>query len=231
MKAIGAVAERYGLKVIEDAAQAHGALYFGKKVGGLGTAAGFSFYPGKNLGAFGDGGAVTTDDAELAERIRSLRNYGSTRKYVHDDVGLNSRLDELQAAFLRVKLSRLDEWNSRRKGIAAFYRDALLGTDLVLPGVEEGLDSAWHLFVVRSVERDRVQAALAEAGVGTMIHYPIPPYCQAAYADRGFHKEAFPVTERLHREILSLPMGPHLNQEQAARIVVAIGSLAGNAGF
>ncbi|MDT8303286.1 MAG: DegT/DnrJ/EryC1/StrS family aminotransferase [Sedimentisphaerales bacterium] len=211
MDPINIIAQRHGLKVIEDAAQAHGALYKRRRAGSLCDAAGFSFYPGKNLGAFGDGGAVTTNDDQLAERIRVLRNYGSQVKYQNDVKGYNSRLDELQAALLRVKLKKLDEWNARRKDVAEQYLKALPGIDdLVLPFVPEWADPVWHLFVVRCPERDALQARLQEAGIGTMIHYPIPPHKSAAYTKdlRGIE---LPVAERLAASVLSLPIGPHIN--------------------
>lgn len=211
MDAINAIARKYNLKVIEDAAQAHGARYKGKRVGTLGDAAGFSFYPGKNLGAIGDGGAVTTNDAELAEKIRVLGNYGSSVKYHNEVKGYNSRLDELQAAFLREKLKKLDEWNARRKVIAAKYLSQMEGCDLVLPFVPEWADAVWHLFVVRSQQRDTLQKQLGDAGVSTMIHYPIPPHLQPAYAELNYKQGDFPIAEAIHREVLSLPIGPHMN--------------------
>jgi dTDP-4-amino-4,6-dideoxygalactose transaminase len=203
------IAARHGLKVIEDAAQAHGARYLGRRAGNLGDAAAFSFYPGKNLGAFGDGGAITTNDAELAAKLRSLRNYGSSAKYVHDMIGLNSRLDPLQAAILRVKLRKLDEWNERRLTLAERYRQRLAGAGLSLPEIPAGFDSVFHLFVVRTARRDVLQAGLREAGIDTLIHYPIPPHRQGAYS--RMQDQTLPVAERLAGEVLSLPMGPHLS--------------------
>jgi dTDP-4-amino-4,6-dideoxygalactose transaminase len=219
MDPIKAIAARHGLKVIEDAAQAHGARYRGRRVGGLGHAAGFSFYPGKNLGALGDGGAVVTHDAELAERVRVLRNYGSRVKYHNEVKGFNSRLDELQAALLRVKLPVLDEWNERRRAAAARYRDGLAGCDLTLPYVPEWAEPVWHLFVVRHPRRDELQQRLQQAGIGTMIHYPAPPHLQSAYAELGYGAGAFPLTEAIHREVLSLPMGPQLTEAQQQSVV------------
>lgn len=213
MDPITEIAGKYGLKVIEDAAQAHGACYKGRRAGSLGDAAGFSFYPGKNLGALGDGGAVTTHDPELAERIRTLRNYGSKVKYHNEEKGYNSRLDELQAALLRVKLKSLDEWNARRATLAALYRKELCGSGLVLPSVPEWADPAWHLFVVLSENRDAVQRCLSEAGVGTMIHYPVPPHLQPAYEELQFSAGSFPIAEETSGKLLSLPMGPHLSEE------------------
>lgn len=214
------IARKYNLKVIEDAAQAQGARYKGRRTGGLGDAAGFSFYPGKNLGAFGDGGAVTTNSDELAERVRMLRNYGSTKKYLNELKGFNSRLDELQAALLRVKLKKLDEWNGRRKKIAQQYQKLLKNIpQAVMPYVPEWADPAWHLFVIRHVHRDELQNALGSAGVGTMIHYPIPPHRQNAYLDLGYKEGSFSISEQLAKEVLSLPMGPHLDEEQQSCVI------------
>lgn len=224
MDAINTIAKDRGLKVIEDAAQAHGARYKGCRVGALGDAAGFSFYPGKNLGAVGDGGAVTTSDSALAQRIRMLGNYGSKVKYHNQVKGYNSRLDELQAAFLRTKLSVLDEWNARRKAIANHYLNQLKGVELLLPNVPDWAEPVWHLFVVRSQMRDTLQKRLASVGIGTMIHYPIPPHLQPAYAELGFRAGAFPIAEAIHREVLSLPMGPHLGMDAAMRVVAAFES-------
>ena len=211
MDAINEIAKTHNLKVIEDAAQAHGARYKGKRVGTLGDAAGFSFYPGKNLGAFGDGGAVTSNDPGLADKVRILCNYGSRIKYHNEVKGFNSRLDELQAAFLRVKLEKLDEWNERRRIVAKHYLERLKQTDLGLPFVPEWADPVWHLFVVRCQNREALQGNLREAKIGTMIHYPVPPHLQKAYEELGFKEGAFPISERIHAEILSLPMGPHMN--------------------
>ncbi|MCX8089433.1 MAG: DegT/DnrJ/EryC1/StrS family aminotransferase [Verrucomicrobiae bacterium] len=223
MDAIRAVAQKHGLKVIEDNAQASGARYKGRRTGALGDAAGHSFYPGKNLGAFSDAGAVTTHDDALAERVRALRNYGSRRKYVHDLKGFNSRMDELQAAFLRAKLRRLDEWNERRRRIAARYLEALRGVPgLILPHVPDWAEPVWHLFVVRHPERDRLQQKLAEAGVGTLIHYPVPPHLSGAYADGGWKRGAFPIAESLADTVLSLPMGPHLTEAQVEAVIGAV---------
>lgn len=221
MDPIRELALRHSLKVIEDAAQAHGAKYKGRRVGSLGDAAGFSFYPGKNLGAFGDGGAVTTNDSELANRIRALRNYGSKEKYYNDFKGFNSRLDEMQAAFLRIKLKKLDEWNNRRRSLAAYYIEKLKDLrDLTLPYVPDWADPVWHLFVVRHQRRDQLQCHLAESGIGTLIHYPIPPHRQPAYAEMN-HMH-LPVTERIHQEVLSLPMGPHLESSDLDRVIEAV---------
>lgn len=211
MDAINIIAKKYSLKVIEDAAQAHGARYKNRRVGSLGDAAGFSFYPGKNLGAMGDAGAVTTNDSELADRIRVLANYGSRIKYYNEVKGFNSRLDELQGAFLRVKLAKLDEWNQRRQQIANLYLEKLSGiADLTLPYVREWARPVWHLFVVRHPQRDALQQYLTEAGIGTLIHYPIPPHLSEAYPEMGRKKGSLLRTEHLAKTVLSLPIGPHL---------------------
>lgn len=217
-----AIARKHKLYVLEDAAQAHGARYKGKRIGAHGDAVAWSFYPGKNLGAMGDGGAVTTNDPKIAERIRILRNYGSREKYVHEIQGCNSRLDPLQAAILSVKLQRLDEWNACRRALAKRYNDALADTGLVLPDVEAWAEPVWHLYVVRSPRRADLQKRLTEAGVGVLIHYPIPPHLQQAYADAGWKKGAFPIAERVADECLSLPMGPHLGPTAQNEAIAAI---------
>ena len=222
MDAILAIARKHGLRVLEDGAQAHGARYKGKRIGSHGDAVAWSFYPGKNLGALGDGGAVTTDDPEIADRIRVLRNYGSRVKYVNEVQGFNSRLDPLQAAVLRVKLRHLDDWNNRRKTIATYYLQGLADADLVLPHVPDWADPAWHLFVIRHPQRDALQQQLTEAGIGTLIHYPIPPHKQKAYADSGFAPEAFPLASKMANEVLSLPMGPHLPPAQLAVVIATL---------
>ena len=225
VEAIKRIALPYGIKVIEDAAQAHGARYKGRRVGSLADAAAFSFYPGKNLGALGDAGAVVTNDAALADRIAVLRNYGSRVKYDHEEKGFNSRLDEMQAALLRTKLSKLSEWNERRRQLAAYYLQTLEGVpDLRLPFVPAFADPVWHLFVVRHPDRDGLQKLLNDAGVGTLIHYPSPPHLQRAYADLGFQSMSLPISERMAREVLSLPMGPHVSPEQAEYVVSRIWS-------
>lgn len=222
MDAINAVAHQHGLKVIEDAAQAHGARYKGRRAGNLGDAAGFSFYPGKNLGALGDGGAITTNDAQLAGQLRALRNYGSRSKYHNEFKGFNSRLDELQAALLRVKLGHLDAWNAARQQLALAYLNGLAGSALVLPVVPDWASPVWHLFVVRTAQRDALQQHLAQAGIGTLVHYPIPPHLQPAYADAGFQRGDFPIAEQLHREVLSLPMYPQLGQPALQHVLAAL---------
>jgi dTDP-4-amino-4,6-dideoxygalactose transaminase len=225
MDAVNSIARRHGLKVIEDAAQAHGARYRGRRCGSLGDAAGFSFYPGKNLGALGDGGAITTNDNDLAERVRMLRNYGSSKKYVNEVAGFNSRLDELQAALLRVKLARLDEWNDRRRVVAAAYYKELAGTGLALPFVPDWVEPVWHLYVVCCQDRDAVTARLDRSGIGWLIHYPVPPHLQGAYRNLGYRAGDFPVAERMTREVLSLPMGPHLASGQIDLVTGCLGGL------
>lgn len=217
-----AIARKHGLLVLEDAAQAHGSAYKGKRVGAHGDVVAWSFYPGKNLGAMGDGGAITTDNADIADRIRVLRNYGSRVKYVNEVSGYNSRLDPIQAAALRVKLKRLDEWNGRRQAIANFYQEALAGLDLTLPYVPEWAQPVWHLYVVQHAARDSLQQSLAAAGVETLIHYPIPPHLQAAYRDSAPAQQAFPVAERLAKQVLSLPIGPQLSMDGAHHVASAL---------
>lgn len=220
MDPINDLAKKYNLKVIEDAAQAHGAKYKGRRTGSLGNAAGFSFYPGKNLGAMGDGGAVTTNDPVLAEKVKLLRNYGSKIKYHNEDKGFNSRLDELQAALLHVKLSKLDEWNERRKIVAHKYiQELTYRSDIIPPYVPEWANPVWHLFVVRCLERDELQSDLFKAGIDTLIHYPIPPHLSEAYASMGYKVGDFPITEQIAKSVLSLPMGPHLNPREQLEIV------------
>jgi dTDP-4-amino-4,6-dideoxygalactose transaminase len=219
MDVINEIARKYNLKVIEDAAQAHGARYKGKCAGSLGNAAGFSFYPGKNLGAFGDGGAITTNDDDLADALKILRNYGSRVKYYNEVKGYNSRLDPLQAAFLRVKLRYLDEWNERRASVAQNYLQAWSGAkEIKLPRVADGAEPAWHLFVVKNSRRADLQAFLNASGIGTMIHYPVPPHLSDAYADENFRRESYPLTEESAAAVLSLPISPHLSAEQQAAI-------------
>jgi dTDP-4-amino-4,6-dideoxygalactose transaminase len=220
------IARAHGLRVVEDAAQAHGARYRGRRIGAHGDIVCWSFYPGKNLGALGDAGAVTTNDAALAERVAVLRNYGSRRKYVNEEAGVNSRLDPVQAAVLRVKLGVLDDWTDRRRAVAAAYAGGLTGSDLILPHVPDWADPAWHLYVVRSPGRDALQARLTGAGIGTLIHYPIPPHMQAAYAGLGMAPDALPLARDLAQEVLSLPMGPHLDQENMSFLADEIGKTA-----
>lgn len=219
MAPIREVAGKRGIKVIEDAAQAHGARYRGTAAGALGDAAGFSFYPSKNLGALGDAGAVTTDDDALADRVRVLRNYGSRAKYHNEKKGYNSRLDELQAALLREKLGVLDQWNARRSALAQRYLEGLAGLPLTLPHVPPDCRPAWHLFVVRTRARDALVQRLAESGIGTLIHYPIPPHLQPAYAELGLGPESLPISEAIHREVVSLPLWPQMSEEQVDFVI------------
>ena len=217
------LARKHKLKVVEDNAQAQGARYKGRRTGSLGDAAGNSFYPGKNLGAYGDAGAVTTNDAQLAGRVRTLRNYGSKEKYYNEIKGYNSRLDELQAAFLQVKLKKLDEWNERRRTAAARYQAELAGVPgLTLPFVPEWAEPVWHLFVVRNSQRGVLQQKLTDAGIGTLIHYPVPPHLSGAYSDAGWKRGDFPMAEELAETVLSLPMGPHFSREQSSQVVSEI---------
>jgi dTDP-4-amino-4,6-dideoxygalactose transaminase len=217
-----AVARKHDLKVLEDGAQAHGARYKGRRVGAHGNAVAWSFYPGKNLGALGDGGAVSTNDPGLADQIKVLRNYGSRVKYVNDVKGFNSRLDPIQAAMLGVKLRHLDDWNSRRKALAKRYSQALAESHYGLPHVPEWADPVWHLYVIRTPQRDMLQAYLTERGIGTLVHYPIPPHLQQAYAELGYKRGDFPIAETMAEEVLSLPMGPHLTFEQQDQVIAAL---------
>lgn len=226
MDPINMLARRHNLLVIEDAAQAQGARYKGNRTGGLAHAAATSFYPGKNLGALGDGGAILTNDSSIAGKVRLLRNYGSHSKYEHGEIGQNTRLDELQAAFLRVKLGLLDNWNARRKDIAAQYFSKLSDKDLRLPLEPAWADSVWHLYVVRSKARDALRTHLQEHGISTGIHYPTPPHKQACYP--AFAQQKLPLTEQLAREVLSLPISPFLNDEKVALVVEAANSFVGN---
>ncbi|HUR24797.1 MAG TPA: DegT/DnrJ/EryC1/StrS family aminotransferase [Candidatus Thermoplasmatota archaeon] len=222
MDPVMATARRHGLKVVEDAAQAHGARYKGRMVGTFGDAAGWSFYPGKNLGAFGDGGAITTNDSTVAETVRRLGNYGSSVKYRHEMKGVNSRLDELQAALLRVRLQVLPAWNRRRCDVAAIYQEGLDGwPDLGLPVVPTWAEPVWHLFVIRHPQRDRMRKHLSEQGIETLIHYPTPPHLQPAY---GGTRQTWnlPAAERIAGEILSLPIGPHLSPSSVQSVIKAM---------
>jgi len=223
METIWQIAERHGLKIIEDAAQAHGGCYKDRMAGNLGSAAGFSFYPSKNLGAIGDAGGVVTSDDALADKVRVLRNYGSRQKYYNEVKGHNSRLDPLQAAFLRAKLKHLDEWNRRRSLIATHYLDNLRDVpDLGLPHVPSNVTPVWHVFIVSHPERDRLQGYLKEHRVGTLIHYPVPPHLSEAYRELGYRTGDFPITEKMADTILSIPMGPHLSIEAADYVVEKI---------
>ncbi len=258
MDPIMAIAEKHGLRVLEDNAQAQGARYKGRLTGGLAHAAGTSFYPGKNLGAFGDAGGVTTNDPELAEKVRTLRNYGSKVKYYHDIQGINSRMDELQAAFLRVKLRHLNTWNARRASLATAYQSALaeyssqlfsISGFQLLPTVPEWASPVWHLFVIRHPQRDALQKHLAEHGIGTQIHYPIPPHLSGAYSTKKMKDStpssisrvpspphtssslnssssilSLPLAERLASEVLSLPIGPHVPDDAPMLVRQALDS-------
>ena len=235
-----AIARQHGLRVLEDAAQAHGARYKGKRIGAHGDVVAWSFYPGKNLGALGDGGAITTDDPEIAYRIRVLRNYGSRIKYENEVQGYNSRLDPIQAAILRVKLKVLDAWNDRRKAIAAQYLTAFSprpegegpgDTVIIAPHVPDWADPVWHLFVIRTLNREALQTDLADADIGTIIHYPIPPHLQAAYAELGYQQGDFPIAEVMAGEVLSLPMGPQMGRTAVGTVVDKLTGLRGSRKF
>jgi dTDP-4-amino-4,6-dideoxygalactose transaminase len=223
MDAISDVARRHGLLVVEDACQAHGARYRGRRVGSLGDAAAFSFYPAKNLGAFGDAGAVVTDRPELADAVRTLRDYGQRKKHEHVVKGFNRRLDTVQAGVLRVKLRHLDEWNARRRDRAAAYTELLDRDVLSVPAAPEHDEPVWHLYVIRVPDRDAVRAELARRGIQTGIHYPVPIHLQPAYEDLGYGVGSFPETERQAAEILSLPMYPELPPELIGQVVGALG--------
>ena len=222
MDPILVIARKHGLRVLEDGAQAHGARYKGQRLGAHGDAVAWSFYPGKNLGGMGDGGAVTTNDAQLADRLRVLRNYGSRVKYVNEVQGYNSRLDPLQAAILRVKLAHLDEWNARRSAIAAQYRQGLFNCGITVPHVPDWAEPVWHLYVVQHPQRDALQQALTDAGVGTLIHYPIPPHLQQAYTSASYVQGQFPMAEQIANRCLSLPIGPHLDEADAATVLASL---------
>ena len=225
MDAIMVLAGKHGLNVIEDVAQAQGSKVRGRRAGSLGQAGAHSFFPTKNIGAYGDGGAVTTDDPKLAERLRVLRNYGSRVKYVNLERGYNSRLDELQAAFLRTKLPKLDTWNERRRVLAARYTDKLAGiAGLDLPRGPQWAEPVWHLYVVRTPRRADLIKALDKAGIGSLIHYPIPPHLQQAYADLGLPAGSFPLAESLAETVLSLPMGPYMKVEAVDEVAHAVRS-------
>ncbi|MBL4608247.1 MAG: DegT/DnrJ/EryC1/StrS family aminotransferase [Pseudomonadales bacterium] len=222
MPAIMAIAKKYDLLVLEDCAQAHGASLNGQKAGNWGDAAGFSFYPGKNLGALGDAGAITTNNTELAKLLRTLSNYGSQQKYKNDYKGVNSRLDELQAAILRVKLRHLNAEISARRHVADSYLNGIQNSLISLPSRPPLKQHVWHLFVIRCQQRELLQKHLAENGIQAMIHYPIPPHHQQAYKE--FKEYSFPITEQIHKQILSLPMGPTLSENQVASVIAACNS-------
>lgn len=227
MDAINAIAVQHGLIVIEDAAQAQGARYKGRRVGSLGHAAATSFYPGKNLGALGDAGAILTDDSAIADKVRILRNYGSQVKYKHEVTGYNTRLDEMQAAFLRVKLGVLDDWNARRRTVADSYTGqlqslAIENSGLALPLVPDWVEPVWHLYVIRSTNRDFLRDHLDKHGVATVIHYPVPPHLQACYSE--FSKLSLPIAETLANEVLSIPMSSAVTEKEIAAVVAAMRS-------
>ncbi|MEZ0539198.1 DegT/DnrJ/EryC1/StrS family aminotransferase [Fibrella arboris] len=221
MEPLMVFAETHGLRVLEDAAQAHGATYLGRQAGAWGHAAGFSFYPTKNLGALGDAGAITTNDADLAAQLRMWRNYGSAQKYHNNVPGHNSRLDELQAAILTEKLPFLDQENARRRQIARRYVAELTQPDLILPPADAIDQDAWHLFVVRHPQRDALREYLRQQGIGTDVHYPVPPHRQVAYAGQ-WAADSFPIADQLHREVVSLPLNPTLTDEEVRRVITAV---------
>jgi len=229
MGSIFEIARRHGLKVIEDACQSHGAQCNGRIAGSLGDAAAFSFYPGKNLGAYGDGGAVTTNDPVLADRIRTMRNYGSAKKYFHDELGENSRLDTLQAAVLGVKLKYLDAGNAARRAAAALYTEQLAGVgDIITPSVRQGSEHVFHLYVIQTGRRDDLQKYLLEQGVECLIHYPVPVHLQKAYASGPWKRGDFPLTEQLAGRILSLPIFPGITEEQIQYVCASIKAFCQN---
>ena len=220
MDKIWHLAKKYNLKIIEDSAQAHGAVYQGKRCGNLGDAAGFSFYPGKNLGCFGDGGCITTNDEKLADKIRAIRNYGSNVKYHNIYKGVNSRLDEIHAAVLDVKLKYLDNDNNRRREIAKYYRENIKNPEIILPKTYDENAHVWHIFAIRTKERNRLQNYLRENGIETIIHYPIPPHKQECYKE--WNHLSFPITEEIHNTILSIPISPIMNNEEVVKVVRVI---------
>jgi dTDP-4-amino-4,6-dideoxygalactose transaminase len=222
MDAIMAIARAHGLKVLEDCAQAHGATVRGRRVGALGDATAWSFYPGKNLGALGDGGAVTSNDAALIDRVRVLANYGSRVKYHNIEKGFNCRLDEMQAAILRAKMPSLADWNARRAAVASEYAKRITRHDVTLPFVADWCEPVWHVYVIRSANRDALQKSLSAAGVGTLIHYPIPAFSQPAYPEFNARAHEWPIAARLANEVLSIPIGPHMTPEQVAYVAEAI---------
>lgn len=224
MDEINKIAKKYKLKVIEDSAQAHGALYNGKKAGSIGDASGFSFYPGKNLGALGDAGAVVTNDEELATKIRAIANYGSDKKYHHIYKGTNSRLDEVQAAFLRIKLRNLEKWNENRAKTAEKYLNGINNPRIIKPIVADYAKHVWHLFVVRTENRNEFQNYLSDNGIGTTIHYPISIHLQEAYKDLGFRKGDFPLAEQISDQVISLPIWYGMKEEEINYVIDKINS-------
>jgi dTDP-4-amino-4,6-dideoxygalactose transaminase len=222
LDSIKVISKKHDLKLLEDGAQAHGAKYKDRRIGGHGNAVAWSFYPGKNLGAIGDAGAITTDDEDLFERLKSLRNYGSSKKYVHELIGFNSRLDSLQAAILKVKLKKLDEWNAIRKKIASVYCEELNNLDLLMPVVPSWADPVWHLFVVRTKEREKLQKYFIELGITTAIHYPFPPHLQGAYQGLIEGGKQLQIAEEMAKDVLSLPIGPHLSNLEIEFIISSL---------
>lgn len=220
MDKIWALAKKYNLKIIEDSAQAHGAYYQGKRVGNLGDASGFSFYPGKNLGCMGDGGAVTTNDEALFEKIKAIANYGSDRKYHHIYKGINSRLDEIQAAILDVKLKHLDSDNEKRREISKYYRENIKNPKIILPETYDEKSHVWHIFAVRTENRDDFQKYLTEKGIQTIIHYPTPPHKQGAYKE--WNNLSLPITEEIHKTIISLPISPVMTDNEIEKVVEVV---------
>lgn len=220
MEKIWKIAKKYNLKIIEDSAQAHGAIYQENRTGNLGDASGFSFYPGKNLGCMGDGGAVTTNDEELFNKIKAIANYGSDRKYHHIYKGVNSRLDEIQAAVLDVKLNHLDSDNNKRREISKYYRENIKNSKIILPETYDEKSHVWHIFAVRTQNRDEFQKYLTEKGIQTIIHYPTPPHKQGAYKE--WNNLSFPITEEIHNTILSLPISPVMTDSEIEKVVEVV---------
>lgn len=219
MDRINKIAKKYNLKVIEDSAQAHGALYNGKVTGGLGDAAGFSFYPGKNLGALGDAGAIVTNDKELADKVRAIGNYGSDKKYHHIYMGTNSRLDEIQAAFLSIKLKNLDKWNNNRRETAQKYLKGIVNPKIIKPYVAEYSKHIWHIFALRTEHRNELQKYLLDNGINTTIHYPIPMHLQKAYKEFGYKKEDYPIAEKISNQEISIPMWYGMSNEEVDYVI------------
>lgn len=220
MEKIWKIAKKYNLKIIEDSAQAHGAIYQENRTGNLGDASGFSFYPGKNLGCMGDGGAVTTNDEELFNKIKAIANYGSDRKYHHIYKGVNSRLDEIQAAILDIKLKHLDSDNNKRREISKYYRENIKNSKIILPETYDEKSHVWHIFAVRTQNRDEFQKYLTEKGIQTIIHYPTPPHKQGAYKE--WNNLSFPITEEIHNTILSLPISPVMTDSEIEKVVEVV---------
>ena len=220
MEKIWKIAKKYNLKIIEDSAQAHGAIYQENRTGNLGDASGFSFYPGKNLGCIGDGGAVTTNDEELFNKIKAIANYGSDRKYHHIYKGVNSRLDEIQAAVLDIKLKHLDSDNNKRREISKYYRENIKNSKIILPETYDEKSHVWHIFAVRTQNRDEFQKYLTEKGIQTIIHYPTPPHKQGAYKE--WNNLSFPITEEIHNTILSLPISPVMTDSEIEKVVEVV---------